>query len=221
MKYSVIRSLPKPLLKSIGLICFATALIGISLGSLASNYQQPLWIPLLLSTLVLAGAAEFTFIGMLAAGSHPVTAALTGLIINLRHLPFGLAITHFIKKNKYQYFAAHIMNDESVLFGLTQSDPEQQQATYWLCGIGIMFAWPLGVMAGYIAGAHFTITQLIGIDTIFPVVLLALTFKALKQKHTRLSALSGAAISVCTFPFLPTGIPVLMSLFGLLMRKNK
>ena len=169
----------------------------------------------------MAGAAEFTFIGMITSGSSPMTAAIAGLLINLRHLPFGLAVHHFIENNKFKYFAAHIMNDESVLFGLAQSDPEQQQATYWLCGLGIMFAWPLGVMAGYIAGAHFTITQLIGIDTIFPVVLLALTFKALKQRHTRLSALFGAVISLCAFPFLPTGIPVLMSLFGLLMRKNK
>ncbi|KAF1027702.1 MAG: hypothetical protein GAK29_00513 [Acinetobacter bereziniae] len=76
MKYKEFRNLPKPLVKSIAIICVATALIGVSLGSLAINYHLPIWIPLLLSSCVLAGAAEFTFIGMIASGSSPITAAI-------------------------------------------------------------------------------------------------------------------------------------------------
>lgn len=220
MKYKEFIKLPKPLIKSIAIICFATALIGMSLGSLAVTYHLPIWIPLLLSSLVLAGAAEFTFIGMIASGSSPITAAIAGLFINLRHLPFGLAIQHFIEDNKFKYFATHIMNDESVLFGLTQPTDELKRCAYWLCGIGILFAWPLGVLAGYFAGSHFAYTKILGIDTIFPVVLFALTFKSLKQKETRRSAMLGAVISVSTVPFLPTGIPILMSLFALLARRK-
>ncbi|WP_353165148.1 AzlC family ABC transporter permease [Acinetobacter sp.] len=216
MKYKEIRKLPRPIVKSIVIICIATAMIGISLGSLAISYQLPIWIPLLLSTCVLAGAAEFTFIGMIASGSSPITAAIAGLLINLRHLPFGLAIHDFIENNKFKYFATHIMNDESVLFGLTQPTHELKRSAYWLCGIGILFAWPIGVLTGYFVGSHLAYAKLLGIDTIFPVVLFALTFKALKQKSTRKSAITGAMISLATVPFLPTGIPILMSLFGLI-----
>ncbi|WP_287907458.1 AzlC family ABC transporter permease [Acinetobacter sp.] len=216
MKYKEIKNLPRPIVKSIVIICIATAMIGISLGSLAISYQFPIWIPLLLSTCVLAGAAEFTFIGMIASGSSPITAAIAGLLINLRHLPFGLAIHDFIENNKFKYFATHIMNDESVLFALTQSTHELKRSAYWLCGIGILFAWPIGVLTGYFVGSHLAYAKLLGIDTIFPVVLFALTFKALKQKSTRKSAITGAMISLATVPFLPTGIPILMSLFGLI-----
>ena len=220
MKYKEIKNLPKPLIKSIVILCIATALIGISLGTLAVNYQLPIWIPLLLSICVLAGAAEFTFIGMIATGSSPITAAIVGLLINLRHLPFGLAITHFIEKNKLKYFATHIMNDESVLFGLSQSSNELKLSAYWLCGIAILFAWPIGVLSGYVLGSHLAYAKLLGIDTIFPVVLFALTFKALKRKSARKSAMTGAVISLATFPFLPLGIPILMSLFGLLVGRK-
>ncbi len=220
MNYQEIKTLPKPLLKSIVIISIATALIGLSLGSLAVSYQLPIWIPFLLSSLVLAGAAEFTFIGMIASGSSPITAAIAGLLINLRHLPFGLAIHHFIENNKMKYFATHIMNDESVLFGLTQSTDELKRSAYWLCGIGIFFAWPLGVLFGYFIGSHLAYAKILGIDTIFPVVLFALTFKSLKQKATRQSAMVGAVISLSTVAFLPTGIPILMSLFGLWMGRK-
>ena len=221
MQYKEIKNLPKPLMKSITMICIATALIGISLGSLAVSYQLPIWIPLLLSSLVLAGAAEFTFIGMIASGSSPMTAAIAGLLINLRHLPFGLAVHHFIENNKFKYFAAHIMNDESVLFGLTQPSNELKRNAYWLCGIGILLAWPIGVISGYVLGTHLTFVKLLGIDSIFPVVLFALTFKALKRKSTRQSVITGATISLCTVPFLPTGIPILLSLLGLFAGRNK
>ena len=216
MKYKQIKSLPKPLVKSIVIICIATGLIGVSLGSLAVNYHLPIWIPLLLSSCVLAGAAEFTFIGMIASGSSPITAAIAGLLINLRHLPFGLAVHHFIENNKFKFFASHIMNDESVLFGLTQSTDTLKRSAYWLCGMGILLTWPLGVLIGYLMGSQLEYTKLLGIDTIFPVVLFALTFKALKRKSTRRSAITGAIISLATVPFLPTGIPILMSLLGLI-----
>lgn len=198
------------------IICIATGLIGVSLGSLAVNYHLPIWIPLLLSSCVLAGAAEFTFIGMIASGSSPITAAIAGLLINLRHLPFGLAVHHFIENNKFKFFASHIMNDESVLFGLTQSTDTLKRSAYWLCGMGILLTWPLGVLIGYLMGSQLEYTKLLGIDTIFPVVLFALTFKALKRKSTRKSAITGAIISLATVPFLPTGIPILMSLLGLI-----
>ena len=171
---------------------------------------------MLLSSCVLAGAAEFTFIGMIASGSSPITAAIAGLLINLRHLPFGLAVHHFIENNKFKFFASHIMNDESVLFGLTQSTDTLKRSAYWLCGMGILLTWPLGVLIGYLMGSQLEYTKLLGIDTIFPVVLFALTFKALKRKSTRKSAITGAIISLATVPFLPTGIPILMSLLGLI-----
>ena len=77
------------LIKAIVLISLATGIVGISLGSVAASFDMPLWIPILLSLSVLAGAAEFTFIGMIATGANPIFAALTGILINLRHLPFG------------------------------------------------------------------------------------------------------------------------------------
>ena len=44
-----------------------------------------------MSTLVFAGGAQFMAVGLLAAG-NPVAAVLAGLLLNARHLPFGLAV---------------------------------------------------------------------------------------------------------------------------------
>jgi hypothetical protein len=40
------------------------------------------------------------------------------------------------------------MNDESVVFGLSQKTPEQRKAAYWLCGLGVAIFWPVGTLIG-------------------------------------------------------------------------
>lgn len=44
------------------------------------------------------------------------------------------------------------MNDESVVFGLSQKTPEQRKAAYWLCGLGVAILWPLGTLLGTVVG---------------------------------------------------------------------
>ena len=44
-----------------------------------------------MSAFVFAGGAQFMAVGLIAAG-NPVAAVLAGLLLNARHLPFGLAV---------------------------------------------------------------------------------------------------------------------------------
>ena len=77
---------------TIGLTCVAVFFIGLSYGAIAVASGFPLWVPAALSVLVLAGASEFLFVGIVAAGGSPIAAALAGLLVNSRHLPYGLAL---------------------------------------------------------------------------------------------------------------------------------
>ncbi|ENX41663.1 AzlC family ABC transporter permease [Acinetobacter sp. NIPH 2100] len=206
------------LIKAIILISIATGIVGISLGSVAASFDVPLWIPLLLSLTVLAGAAEFTFIGMIATGANPIFAALTGILINLRHLPFGLSVATFIEKNAYRFVACHIMNDESVMFGLSQQDDQAKQKAYWMCGIGIAILWPIGVLIGYLLSKNIPDIYAFGIDAAFPAILFALILPMLRNKTTRHRVLLGSILSLASIPLLPTGLPVLVSMLGLLLK---
>lgn len=210
------------LAKAIILISIAIGIVGLSLGSVAASFGLPMWIPVLLSVSVLAGAAEFTFIGMVASGAHPVFAACTGILINLRHLPFGLSVAEFIQNNRLKFLACHIMNDESVMFGLSQSDLVLKAKAYWFCGICVAIFWPLGVILGYILGRFIPDIYAFGIDAAFPAILFALIMPMLKNKTTRKRAFLGAGLSLTSIPFLATGLPILVSMLGLLLgRKSK
>lgn len=213
-------SLTRDTVRAIGLVCLAVGVVGVSYGSLAMAYGFPLWVPLMLSTLVLAGASEFMFIGIVASGGSPLAAAVAGLLVNARHIPFGVTVRELVGKRAAGLLGCHIMNDESVVFGLSQSTPEQRKAAYWLCGLGVALLWPVGVLIGASVGAFLPAPETIGLDAVFPAILLALVLPALKKRTTLIRACSGAALSLATAPFAPVGLPVLLSLLGLLTRKR-
>lgn len=213
-------SLTRDTVRAIGLVCLAVGVVGVSYGSLAMAYGFPLWVPLMLSTLVLAGASEFMFIGIVASGGSPLAAAVAGLLVNARHIPFGVTVRELVGQRAAGLLGCHIMNDESVVFGLSQSTPEQRKAAYWLCGLGVALLWPVGVLIGASVGTFLPAPETIGLDAVFPAILLALVLPALKKRTTLIRASSGAALSLATVPFAPVGLPVLLSLLGLLTRKR-
>ncbi|WP_312111390.1 AzlC family ABC transporter permease [Pantoea septica] len=215
-------ALSREVVKAIILVCLADGIVGLSYGSLASADGFPLWVPVALSTLVLAGASEFLFIGIVAGGGSPITAALAGLLVNARHLPFGIAVKDLVGSSARGLFGCHIMNDESVVFGISQSTLAQRRAAFWLCGLGIGLIWPLTVITGAAIGQFIPDVSAIGLDAVFPAILIALIFPALRQRRTLIPASGGALLSILATPFVPAGMPVLFSLLGLLswrMRK--
>jgi 4-azaleucine resistance transporter AzlC len=207
-------------LRDIALACLAVWVIGLSYGAIAVASGFPVWFPAAQSTLVVAGASEFLFIGIVAAGGNPIAAALAGLLVNARHLPYGLALPPGVTgrgRGWRRVLGAHVMNDESVVFSLAQEDLPRQRAAYWACGLGVLICWPGGAALGALAGSLLRDTNAFGLDATFPAVILALIVPALRDRVTAAAAGLGAVIALVTTPFLPAGLPVLLALAGVVV----
>ncbi len=212
--------LPAATKKAIYLVCLAVGVVGASYGSLATAYGFPLWVPLFSTLFVLAGASEFMFVAIIASGGNPLAAALAGLLVNARHFPFGIAVRDLVGPRLKGLLGCHIMNDESVVFGLSQSSMEQRRAAYWLCGLGVAIVWPIGAMLGSVVGKLLPNIEAIGLDAVFPAILLALVIPSFTSRTTLIRASSGAVLSLIATPFVAVGLPVLLSMAGLLARKK-
>ena len=209
------RTLGRRQLRDIAIVCLAVGAVAISYGATAVASGLPMWVPILLAVLVIAGSSELLFVGIVAAGGSPMTAVAAGLLVNARHLPYGLGLPDVLGRSWRRLLGTHMMNDESVVFALAQKDPARSRAAYWACGIGILLCWPLGAALGTVVGTVVHDTNAFGLDAMFPAVLLALVLPALRERDTRLAALSGAAIALAATPLLPAGLPVLLALAGL------
>jgi predicted branched-subunit amino acid permease len=82
----------RALARDIALVCLAVCLVAVSYGAIAVASGFPLWLPMVQSVLVLAGSSELLFVGLVGAGGNPVAVAFAGLLVNARHVPYGLAL---------------------------------------------------------------------------------------------------------------------------------
>lgn len=203
------------LLRDIALVWLAVGLVGASYAAITVSAGFPAWTPTLMSVLVFAGASQFLFTGIVAAGGSPVAAVLAGLLVNARHLPFGFALADTVRDHRL--VGSFLMVDEAVAFGLAQQEAERRRAAYFTCAIGLFTCWNLGCLLGALAGTAITDTEAFGLDAAFPAVLLALVLPSLRDPAHRGPALLGAAIALALTPFLPAGLPVLCALAGLLL----
>lgn len=213
---STYRTLPGGVLRDIAFTCLAVWFIGLSYGAIAVASGFPLWVPAAQSVLVLAGASEFLFIGIIAAGGNPIAAALAGLLVNARHMPYSLALPDVTGRGWRRILGTHIMNDESVVFALAQDGVARKRAAYWACGLGVLICWPSGAILGALIGSLVRGTNAFGLDTMFPAVILALIVPALRDRVMLRGAVVGAAIALGTSPFLPAGLPLLLALAAVL-----
>jgi 4-azaleucine resistance transporter AzlC len=213
---SIGRTLEGSVRRDIALTCLAVAFIGMSYGAIAVASGFPLWVPAAQSVFVLAGASEFLFIGIVAAGGNPIAAALAGLLVNARHLPYGLALPDVTGRGWRRLLGTHLMNDETVVFTLAQPDPGKR-AAYWTCGLGVLICWPGGAVLGALIGSAVHDTSAFGLDAMFPAVILALIVPSLRDRATLRAAVTGAVIALATAPFLPAGLPVLLALAAVLL----
>ncbi|MEU9572336.1 AzlC family ABC transporter permease [Streptomyces massasporeus] len=209
------RTLDGALLRDIALVCLAVGVIGLSYGAIAVTSGFAWWFPVLMGAIVLAASSEFLFVGIIAAGGSPIAALLAGLLVNARHLPFGLAVPDVLGRGWRGVLGTHLMNDETVVFAIAQDEPERKRAAYWLCGLGILVCWPVGAALGALLGNVVQDTDALGLDAMFPAVILALIVPAMKERTLPRTALAGAGLALAVTPLLPAGLPVLIALAAL------
>jgi len=209
------RGLPRDLARDVALVLLADGIVGVSFGAIAVSSGLPLWLPMLASLVVFAGASQFLFVGIIAAGGNPIAAVLAGLLVNARHVPFGFAVGDVLGSGWRRWAGTHLMIDESVAFALAQREYARRRTAYWACGAGLFVCWNLGVALGAFAGTAVSDTDVLGLDAAFPAVLFALVLPSLRERATGAAALAGVAIALATTPLLPTGLPVLLAVLAL------
>ncbi|MYW68146.1 branched-chain amino acid ABC transporter permease [Streptomyces sp. SID8379] len=210
--------LDRQLVRDVALVCLADGVVGLSFGAVAVGSGLPGWLPVVMSLVVFAGSAQFSTAAALAAGGGPVAAATTGLLLNTRTAAFSLAVADALGRSwPARLVGAHLVTDETAAFALAQSDPAKRRTAFWVSGIGLFAAWNLSVAAGAAAGGALGDTDRFGLDAAFPAMLLALVLPALRESGAvRRAAAAGAVLAVAATPFLPTGVPVLLALAGLI-----
>lgn len=137
--------------------------LGAVFGFLFVQAGAAWWMAVLASVFVFAGAAQYMMIPMLAAGSSIGGIALATLILNLRHVFYGLSLLNRVPSSGLKrWYLVFGLTDEtySLLTALPATASHRQMVLVTLLNQGW---WVLGSAIGAIAGAQARI-GLTGLD---------------------------------------------------------
>lgn len=159
-----------------------------------------------MSLLVFAGAAQFTAVGMVAAGAGPVAIIVTTLIVNARHLLMAASLVPFLRGLGAwgRLLLAAQLTDESYALGVRRFLDGQGSPVY-LAGanLSIYLVWQSSTLAGVLLGQAIPDPAAYGLDLIFPLTFVGLLAPLLRKPENRSVAATAALLTVAGALLLP------------------
>ncbi|MCL2832745.1 MAG: AzlC family ABC transporter permease [Treponema sp.] len=103
--------------------------IGMAFGLLLSDAGYPVWLALFMSLWMYAGAGQYIAVGLFVSGTAVLQACLVQLVVNARHIAYGLSmINRFPKKGPLRPYLIFSMTDET--FALLSSVPSGEHRDF-------------------------------------------------------------------------------------------
>jgi 4-azaleucine resistance transporter AzlC len=211
------RATPASPLRAAFVFAASAAVIGLSFGVLARTSGFSLPMTCAMSLVVFAGGSQFLAVATIASGGTPLAAVLGGIVLNARHLPYGLAIAPLVRGPLWKRaLSSQIVLDESTALALAQPTPELGRLAFYACGCALFVSWNAGTLVGALAGGAIADPAALGLDAAFPASMVALLAPLLRRRDTRAAALAGAALALAATPFAAPGVPILVAAAGAL-----
>ena len=184
------------------------------------------WYPMLMSMTIFAGSMEFVTVNMLLGAFHPLQALSMTLMINARHLFYGISMLDKYKgtglKKLYLIFG---MCDESFSINYTAEIPGDVDKGWFMMWVTVLnqLYWVLGSTLGGIFGSfiHFN-TE--GLDFVMTALFVVIFLEQWMKEKNHTNAIVGLVISVlCLVLFGKDDfiIPAMLGILGVLTLLRK
>ena len=171
--------------------------LGAAFGVLiAENGFSVLW-AFLMSTFIYAGSMQFAAISLMTSAFSPVSAFLLTLMVNARHLFYGLSMLKpFERMGKRKPYMIFSLTDETYSLLCGVSAPEGIDPDWFLFFISLLdqLYWIIGSCIGAAAGSFLPFDST-GIDFAMTALFLVIFVEQWEKANSRLPALLGFGTS--------------------------
>lgn len=184
---------------------------GLILGVAARGTHLPAWLVQATSFVIFAGSAQFAAVQLAATGGSALAIALTGILLNLRHVLYSATLAPYLRRAKPARKAAlaYFLTDE--VFGVVVARlrgglPEGERVPYCLgSGVTLWSSWNLATLAGLLIGAKIPASW--SLDFAATLTFIALVVPLLADRASVLAALAAGTVAV-----LALGAPLKLGL---------
>lgn len=197
--------------------------LGMAYGFLmASIGYGPLW-ALGMSMVVFGGSIEYMAVTLLTSAFAPVQAFLIAVMINARHIFYGLALLDkYHGLGRARPFLIFALTDETFSLVSTLEPPETVERRDFYLWISLLdyCYWLAGSLLGAALGSLLRVNTA-GMDFVLTALFVVLFMEQWKKKERRAAGLVGLvcmAVSIAVFgpenPIIPAMVLILAALLG-------
>ncbi len=184
-------------------VAFGYVPLGMAFGVLLTGLGYPWWWAPVMGMVIFAGSAQFLAVSLLAAGAGAFDAFVATLLLNLRHVFYGLSVLdRYRALGRGRTYAIFGLTDET--FSLVAGSVPHARDRAFVVGLTALnqFWWVLGCAAGAWAGGTLPFSTeglAFSLTALFAVLLVE---QVLKGFHP--GALAGAGLgALACLAFLP------------------
>lgn len=178
--------------------------LGMSYGIYMRVSGFGFWYPFLMSMTIFAGSMEFVTVSLLLGTFQPLSAFLLTLMVNARHLFYGLSMLERFRgtgwKKLYLIFG---MCDESFSINYTADIPQNVDKGWFMFFVTLLnqFYWVLGASMGSLFGSVISFNTK-GLEFVMTAMFTVIFMEQWKKERDHSSAWIGILASViCLFLF--------------------
>lgn len=193
--------------------------LGMTYGIYMNVSGFSFWYPMLMSLTIFAGSMEFVAVNLLLGAFNPLQALAMTLMINARHLFYGISMLDKYRGTGWKkFYLIFGMCDESFSINYTAKIPEGTDRGWFMFFVTLLnqFYWFLGATLGGIFGSliHFS-TE--GLDFVMTAMFVVIFLEQWLKEKNHVSAVMGILLSLlCLIAFGADHfmIPAMLAIFA-------
>lgn len=186
-----------------GVIMLGLFFVGIGLGVLVHSYGLPFWVAPLLPLLVFAGSVEFVLIDMVSNHASLFSIAVMTLLINSRHLMYGLSYPiERVRGGLAKFYTVYTLIDEAYALNTGPDRHKLRGSRILWIHAGLHLSVLSSATLGYVLGASF-LSDLKGVDFVMTALFAVLAidaYQASKDHVIGVMAAVSAAVGLLVAP---------------------
>lgn len=193
--------------------------LGMTYGIYMNVSGFSFWYPMLMSLTIFAGSMEFVAVNLLLGAFNPLQALAMTLMINARHLFYGISMLDKYRGTGWKkFYLIFGMCDESFSINYTAEIPEGTDRGWFMFFVTLLnqFYWFFGATLGGIFGLliHFS-TE--GLDFVMTAMFVVIFLEQWLKEKNHVSAAMGILLSLlCLIAFGADHfmIPAMLAIFA-------
>ena len=196
----------------IGLTFFA---IGVTVNVLVYEHVGSAVKTIAAAGIVLSATSELAYIAVRDVGGSVLAALIAGWVVASRFGLLAASLGTRIQVGHLQRSCAALnCLDPNVGVAMQQATPKGVITAFWWVTGALHLGWWCGTFTGVFLGNIIGDANRLGLDAVFPALLLAIIANLLRQKPGLVAALVGGGLCAALLPIAPAGTPIILSLTG-------